>query len=494
MNRLFDRRRVLRAGGAALLLPLAAPQAARAAQIAAVRVWPAADYTRVTLEHDNEIRFSHFMVDNPDRLVVDVEGLDLNATLRDLVSKITPNDPYIRAVRVGQNRPRVVRLVLDLKQRVRPQVFSVEPVAQFRHRLIFDLYPAEPSDPLMQLAQGGDAPPATDPQQPARAAASSPLPEPPAGPAPLARANEPGNGDWITRIDPETGGRVTQTPPAANPADAARGAHAPATPPSAANRPPAPALADPRPSVARLVTIALDPGHGGEDPGATGASGSYEKNVVLEIAQRLRRKLDAEANVRVFMTRDDDYFVPLNVRVQKARRVQADLFVSIHADAFINRDARGSSVFALSESGASSAAAKWIAQKENDADLIGGVNVAARDRQLASVLLDLSTTAQINDSLKLGRAVLEHIGKINKLHKGDVEQASFAVLKAPDIPSILVETAFISNPEEERRLNDDAYQDKLADAIVSGIRRYFAKNPPLAKSRLAAADAAVRRG
>ncbi|WP_051377996.1 N-acetylmuramoyl-L-alanine amidase [Derxia gummosa] len=507
-DRLFHRRRVLRSGAAALLLPLAGTRAARAAQIAAVRVWPAADYTRVTLEHDNEIRFSHFLVENPDRLVVDVEGLDLNTTLRDLVSKITPDDPYIRAVRVGQNRPRVVRLVLDLKQRVRPQVFSVEPVAQFRHRLIFDLYPAEPVDPLMQLAQGGDAAPpadapparggdaqhagrAPDAQPPARAT-SSPLPEPPAGPAPLARAPEtgPGSGDWITRIDPDSG-RVTGAAPPANPADAARG-HGAAVPPASAARPPVPA--DPRPSVSRLVTIALDPGHGGEDPGATGASGSYEKNVVLQIAQRLRRKLDGEANVRVFMTRDDDYFVPLNVRVQKARRVQADLFVSIHADAFINRDARGSSVFALSESGASSAAAKWIAQKENDADLIGGINVSARDRQLASVLLDLSTTAQINDSLKLGRAVLEHIGKINKLHRGEVEQASFAVLKAPDIPSILVETAFISNPDEERRLNDDAYQDKLADAIVSGIKRYFAKNPPLAKSRLAAVDEAVRRG
>ena len=489
---LFARRRMLRAGGAALLLPLAAPQAARAAQIAAVRVWPAADYTRVTLEHDNQITFTHFVVENPDRLVVDVEGLDLNATLRDLVSKITPDDPFIRAVRVGQNRPRVVRLVLDLKQKVRPQVFAVEPIAQFRHRLIFDLYPAESVDPLMQLAQGGDAPSASDAQAPARAAASSPLPEPTPGPAPLARANEPGNGDWITRIDPETGGRVTQTPPAGSIAEAIRPGRN--TPPTAASRQPAPALADPKPSVARLVTVALDPGHGGEDPGATGANGSFEKNVVLKIAQRLRGKLEGEPNMRVFMTRDDDFFVPLNVRVQKARRAQADLFVSVHADAFINRDARGSSVFALSEGGASSAAARWIAAKENDADLIGGINVSARDQQLARVLLDLSTTAQINDSLKLGRAVLEHIGKINKLHKGDVEQASFAVLKAPDIPSILVETAFISNPEEERRLNDDAYQDKLADAIVAGIRRYFAKNPPLAKSRLAAVDTAVKRG
>jgi N-acetylmuramoyl-L-alanine amidase len=240
--------------------------------------------------------------------------------------------------------------------------------------------------------------------------------------------------------------------------------------------------------IMRLVTIVLDPGHGGEDPGAVGRGGSYEKHVTLAVAQRLKRKIDAQPNMRSLLTRDGDYFIPLGQRVQKARRVQADLFVSVHADAFIKTTARGSSVFVLSEHGASSSAARWLAQKENAADLIGGVNLGVKDPYLARTLLDLSQTATINDSLKLGKAVLGELGGINTLHKGQVEQAGFAVLKAPDIPSILVETAFISNPDEEKRLNDEAYQDRLADAILRGIRRYLAKNPPLAKSKLARAD------
>jgi N-acetylmuramoyl-L-alanine amidase len=234
-----------------------------------------------------------------------------------------------------------------------------------------------------------------------------------------------------------------------------------------------------------MVTIALDPGHGGEDPGATGATGVHEKDIVLAVAKRLKAKLEELPNTRVMLTRDADFFVPLGQRVEKARKVQADLFVSIHADAFVEPSARGSSVFVLSEKGASSTAARWLANDQNKADLIGGINLATtHDRQLASVLFDLSTTAQINDSLKLGKAVLTEIGGINRLHKGSVEQAGFAVLKAPDIPSILVETAFISNPEEEAKLKDDAYQNQLADAITKGIKRYFAYNPPLAKSRM----------
>ena len=243
-----------------------------------------------------------------------------------------------------------------------------------------------------------------------------------------------------------------------------------------------------KPIVDRLVTITLDPGHGGEDPGAVGAGGSYEKHVTLAVAKRLKAKIDAEPNMRAVLTRDTDFFVPLTTRVQKARRIQSDLFISIHADAFTRPDANGSSVFALSESGASSSAARYLAQKENAADLVGGVNLDVKDPMLARTLLDLSQTATISDSLKLGKAVLNEIGGINRLHKENVEQAGFAVLKAPDIPSILIETAFISNPEEERRLNDDAYQNKMADAIIGGIRKYFAKNPPLAKSKLARLD------
>ncbi len=460
------RRTTLKAGGT-LLLAVLAPLPARAAQILAVRVWPADDYTRVTLENDSDLKATHFVVKDPERLVVDVEGIDLNAALKGLVAKIQSNDPYIRQVRVGQNRPNVVRLVFDLKEEVKPQVFTLSPVGEYKHRLIFDLYPVMPPDPIAALINKGDwlaeqrpggANPLADPTpQPALPRVpGQALPQPPPGmpPSPLA------NGRDVAHDTP-------REPRQDTPRDFPRAE---------------PAL--PSPQLTRLITIALDPGHGGEDPGAIGRGGSREKDVVLAIARRLKAKIEEMPNMRVMLTRDADYFVPLHVRVQKARKVQADLFMSIHADAFVEATARGSSVFVLSEKGATSTAARWLANKENSADLIGGVNIKTQDRQLASVLLDLSTTAQINDSMKLGRAVLGEIGGINKLHKGSVEQAGFAVLKAPDIPSILIETAFISNPEEEAKLTDDAYQDQMADAVMKGIRKYFSKNPPLAKNRL----------
>ena len=429
---------MLKAGGT-LLLSVMGAAPARAAQIVGVRVWPAEEYTRVTLENDSNLKTSHFVVKDPERMVVDIEGIDLNPALKSLVAKIQSNDPYIRQVRVGQNRPGVVRLVFDLKEEVRPQVFVLPPVGTYQHRLIFDLYPSNPPDPIAALIQ---------------------------------------KGDWLKELPkelpPEFGAPMAESRPQ----------------PQQPKRPTEPQTAktdqaeDPPPKLNRMITIALDPGHGGEDPGAIGASGSREKDVVLAIAKRLKARIEQQPNMRVMLTRDADYFVPLQVRVQKARKVQADLFVSIHADAFVEPTARGSSVFALSEKGASSTAARWLANKENSADLIGGVNLRGQDHQLASVLLDLSTTAQINDSMKLARAVLSEIGGINKLHKGSVEQAGFAVLKAPDIPSILVETAFSSNPEEEARLTDDGYQNQMADALMNGIRKYFSKNPPLARNLL----------
>jgi N-acetylmuramoyl-L-alanine amidase len=429
------RRRLIRAGAAGWLLPVVLPAlvpgAARAASILAVRVWPAKDYTRVTLEYDSILKTTHFVVKDPDRLVVDIEGIELNAALRDLVSKVQADDPYIKLVRAGQNRPHVVRLVLDLKQEVKPDVFMLPPAGEYKQRLVLDLYPTTPADPLLAL---------------------------------MDKPGEP----VIPGFDPHAQGEPVQ-------------------PPAGARAPERPAERNEKaetPKVSRVVTIALDPGHGGEDPGAVGRGGTFEKHVALSIAQRLKAKIDAQPNMRAMLTRDGDYFVPLHVRVQKARRVEADLFVSIHADAFIKPDARGSSVFALSERGATSTAANWLAQKENKADLIGGLNIRSHDRHVARVLLDLSTTAQINDSLKLGKAVLAELGGINRLHKPHVEQAGFAVLKAPDIPSILIETAFISNPDEERRLGDEAYQEQMADAILNGIKRYFAKNPPLSKSKL----------
>ena len=447
------RRTVLKAGGT-LLLSVLSPLPARAAQILAVRVWPAADYTRVTLENDSDLKATHFVVPDPQRLVVDIEGLDLNPTLKSLVAKIQSNDPDIKQVRVGQNRPNVVRLVFDLKEEIKPQVFTLAPIGVYKHRLIFDLYPVTPVDPIAAMIEKGDWL-----RDPAAPIGNSELPAAPPNPQAKQESEMPA----MVVVKPEL----------------------PAPPkPAPEPRTPAP---KPEPSpqrVARLITIALDPGHGGEDPGAIGASGSREKDIVLSIAKRLKFKLEELPNMRVMLTRDGDYFVPLGTRVDKARKVQADLFVSIHADAFVEPSARGSSVFVLSEKGASSSAARWLANKENLADSIGGVNLFGQDKQLASVLLDLSTTAQISDSLKLGKAVLGEIGGIARLHRGAVEQAGFAVLKAPDIPSILIETAFISNPEEEAKLKDNGYQDQIAAAITKGIKSYFARNPPLAKSRL----------
>jgi N-acetylmuramoyl-L-alanine amidase len=424
------RRELLRfAGGASLVLlvtPLANAARNLAPSVLAVRVWPAADYTRVTLESSAAVKFSHFTVKNPERLVVDREGVELNGVLDGLSGKIGADDPYIKLLRAGRFKPGVVRLVMELKTEVAPQVFVLAPVGEYGHRLVLDVYPANPIDPLLALLEKkdlqqiplDDKPVPAEPQQPA-----------------VAEQKRPG-----------------------------------------------------KPVVDRLVTITLDPGHGGEDPGAVGRGGSHEKNVTLAVARRLKAKIDAEPNMRAVLTRDSDFFVPLHMRVQKARRVQSDLFVSIHADAFIKPDARGASVFVLSENGATSSAARWLANKENAADLIGGVNFGTKDPMLARTLLDLSQTATINDSLKLGKAVLGELDRVGDLHKPHVEQAGFAVLKAPDIPSILVETAFISNPEEERRLNDEAYQDRLAEAVMSGIRKYFKLNPPLAKSKLAKLD------
>ncbi|MVW70111.1 N-acetylmuramoyl-L-alanine amidase [Bordetella sp. 15P40C-2] len=445
------RRRLIAAATTLLALPVI-PSLARAATILAVRTWPADEYTRVTLELDRELKAEHFTLDNPHRLVVDLEGLQADAALNQLISKVRPDDPYIRSLRVAQNRPNVVRLVFDLKQPIAPQVFTLKPVADYQYRLVLDLYPKIAQDPLMAMLNKQSTNPDVD--------------------DPLARILED-----ISRNSPAT----TTASPAPAPAPQAPGQQPPAR---IALPQPAPAPATPMPSTPsrrkRMVTIALDPGHGGEDPGAIGKSGLREKDVVLRIARQLKTLIDNQPNMRAYLTRDDDFFVPLHVRVQKARRVRADLFISIHADAWVKPTANGSSVFALSERGASSTQARWLADKENAADLIGGVNLGSHDKHVAKVLLDLSTTAQINDSLRLGSAFLDEIKKINRLHKPRVEQAGFAVLKAPDIPSILVETAFISNPREEELLRSPSHQQKLAQAMLAGIQQYFVANPPLA--------------
>lgn len=394
--------------------------------VSSVRVWPAAEYTRLTLESALPIQYSVSLVKDPNRVVVDLEQVVLTPELEGLPNKIDAADPYIRAVRIGRYKPTVLRLVLDLKIEVVPQAFVLKPVGNYGHRLVLDIYPAIPLDPLMaflnensiEMLQGGP------------------------------------NADTKTAMTDGKPSRNTET------------------------------SGKKKPETMRLITVAIDPGHGGEDPGATSRSGTHEKNITLAIARKLKAKIDKEPNMRAALTRDGDYFISLPMRLVKARQLNADLFVSVHADAFIKPHARGSSVFALSERGATSAAARWLAKKENAADLIGGVNLDIKDPYLKQTLLDLSQTATINDSLKLAREVLSEIGDINHLHKADVEQAGFAVLKSPDIPSILVETAFISNPDEEKKLKNAAYQDKLAEAILAGIKRYFANNPPLSRSRI----------
>ncbi|MET0540953.1 MAG: N-acetylmuramoyl-L-alanine amidase, partial [Variovorax sp.] len=474
---------------------------ARGATIMAVRVWPAADYTRVTIESDGRLQSNQLVVGSPPRLAVDIEGIELNPALRELVGKIKPGDPYINGLRVGQNAPNVVRIVFDLKQAVIPQVFSLAPIAAYRHRLVLDLYPQQALDPMEALIAERlrEAPQSTakgNVEGTVAGIAPRELPKP--GEAPNATRAAPAAADPLGDLMAQQSIRPGPTAPSTTvpgrspaPALIAPAPLPPVVGTAPVRQPPAAAPAAPSVATAsrtdRLIIVALDPGHGGEDPGAIGPAGTREKDIVLQVAHKLRDRINATSvngsPMRAFLTRDADFFVPLGVRVQKARRVQADLFVSIHADAFTTPAARGASVFALSQGGASSSAARWLANKENEADKVGGINVGSHEAQVQRALLDMSTTAQINDSLKLGTAMLGEIRNVGRLHKGAVEQAGFAVLKAPDIPSVLVETAFISNPEEEANLRSVVYQDNLADALMRGIQRYFAQNPPMARSR-----------
>jgi len=390
--------------------------------VSSTRIWPASEYTRLTLESDTPINYSLILLKNPDRVVLDLEDVTLTSEIKKLPGKISSDNLYIRALRIGRFKPEILRLVLDLKSEVKPQAFVLKPVGDYGHRLVLDIYPVSPPDPLMALLNEG--------------AVKS------------AQANA------YEHIKSDRTSRTT----------------------AAGNK-----KSD---STVRLITVAIDPGHGGEDPGAMSKRGTHEKNITLAIARKLKAKIDAEPNMRAALTRDGDYFLSLPMRLEKARKLNADLFVSIHADAFVKPHARGSSVFTLSESGATSAAARWLAKKENDADLIGGVNLDTKDPYLNETLLDLSLSQTREDSHTLAREVLSEIGEINHLHKNNVEQAGFAVLKSPDIPSILVETAFISNPDEEKKLRNKAYQDKMAKAMLDGIKRYFSKNPPLSRSKM----------
>ncbi|PKB88243.1 N-acetylmuramoyl-L-alanine amidase [Ewingella americana] len=404
-NHNFGRRRLLQSVAASWMLSISRVGFAASSQVVAVRVWPASSYTRLTLESSTPLKYKHFTLTNPHRLVIDIEGVHLNSVLNGVGKQIQQNDPFIKQARVGQFDKTTVRLVMELKKQINPHVFTLKPVAGIHNRLVVDLYP----------------------QEGAVSAEDDPL---------LALLEDYNKGDVARTLPPET-------------------------------------AKDGKAGRERPLIIMLDPGHGGEDPGAIGKYKTREKDIVLLIARKLQKLIQREPNMKVYMTRNEDVFIPLKVRVAKARKLRADLFVSIHADAFTNRAARGSSVFALSTKGATSAAARFLAQTQNESDQIGGVGKSG-DRYLDHTMFDLVQTATISDSLKFGKEVLTRMGKINHLHKNKVDQAGFAVLKAPDIPSILVETAFISNVEEERKLKTSHFQQKVAESILAGIKAYFA--------------------
>lgn len=392
--------------------------------IESARVWPAREYTRVTLESLKPISNDQMILKNPDRLVIDLHDIELNDDLKNLSTKILSSDPNIKQIRVAKFNSQVSRVVIELRAESKINIFSLKPAGSYKHRLVIDVYPRV--DELMALVQDKEK-------------------------------------KDITATKKE----ITLSPPSETKKEKA----IQEAPSSQSNKIPT-----------KKVVIAIDAGHGGEDSGARGASGSLEKNITLSIARKLKKEIDNDEQLRAVLTRDDDYFVPLHGRVIKARKLKADIFVSIHADAFTNPDAKGSSVFALSESGATSASARYLANKENESDLIGGVSLDDKDPMLAKTLLDLSQSATINDSVKLGNFVLDQLRDINDLHKSNVEQAGFAVLKSPDIPSILVETAFISNPKEEQILNSDEHQEILAKNILIGIKKYLSSNPNIAKN------------
>lgn len=393
-----------------MLLSLAALRPAQASErsILAIRSWPSADYSRLTLEHDgDQLPHRVFRLADPDRLVIDLKGVAFGPLLSAIGGSLQPSDPYVAGLRAGQFDANTVRIVLDLKNAGDHALLELPPIGPYSSRLVIDVFPPPDRDPLLALLQQLEA------------EASRPVPAP---------------------------------------------SPSPDTPPKAARR-------------RRVITLALDAGHGGEDPGAVGRGGTHEKDVVLSIAQRVSAQFAQDPGFRTVLTRSGDYFVPLAKRVAKARASQADLFVSIHADAWISPTARGASVYTLSEKGASSTAARWMANKENASDAIGGISLQRVPSELGQTLLDLSIDSQIRQSKQLASAVLQRLGGVGRLHKPQVEQAGFAVLKSPDIPSILVETAFISNPEEEQRLREPGYQDAIARAIAEGIRAFLQSTP-----------------
>jgi N-acetylmuramoyl-L-alanine amidase len=440
-------------------------QSALAANVTvkSVHVGLTPDYTRITLESNQPLQYELSMLDNPHRVILDLSNIKLSPVLASLPQKVDAIDPFVQKVRIGQFKPDVIRLVFDLKANVVPRTFMVAPKDNYAYRLILDIYHPDKAakiDVDAKIAANIDNTGfATDTLDELVATL-------------IQEGKQPRNGTaQKTGITPLN--RLPPKPQVNQPKQ-------PASSQVAKNRK-SPAM------VPRMIIVAIDPGHGGKDPGAVGSQGTHEKDVTLAIARKLKERIDKEPNMRAVLTRDGDYYISLPQRRINARRANADLFVSIHADANPKSHAHGSSVFTLSEHGATSTTASWLADKENsvDNDLMGGIDITSKSKDIKELLLDLSLNATINDSVKLAEHVLKQLGDINHLHKKSVEQAGFAVLKSPDIPSILVETAFLSNQKEEEKLRNNNYQSKMADAVFLGIRSYFANNPALTRAEMA---------
>ncbi|MDU0809854.1 MAG: N-acetylmuramoyl-L-alanine amidase [Burkholderia sp.] len=445
-----------------------------------VRTWPACDYTRVTIESDQSLKNKYQLVQENNRLIVDLIGININKPLRNLPFKIKPNDPNIRSVRVFHNQSNLVKIVFNLKDSVKAQVFALQPIGSYRYRLVFDFYSVIVPDPIANLI--------IQTENKEKKLSETMFTQRMKSPVITMNNSEMSSDDSVESF---FNYYAKSTPKVDNIRQKSQINKLSIISSNESKHIDDSGKSDKKFTVSksnnsdtvRLLTVAIDPGHGGEDTGAIGIRGTYEKYVVLDIAKKLRKKINSSPNMRAMMTRDADFFVPLNVRVQKAKHVGADIFISIHADAFTTSSAHGSSVFVLSDHGSSSASASWIANKENASDQIGGINIRTTDEMVNRTILDMLSNAQIRDSLRYGCYVLEEVSKISELHRGSVEQARFVVLKAPDIPSILIETAFISNLKEEAKLNDENYRCQMASAIFRGIKRYFSRNPPLSRKR-----------
>ena len=414
-------------------LLLAAP-----VEVQRIRLWAAPDHTRVVFDTSGPVEYELSTLHNPERLVIDVPL----ASASSAVSRQQKGGGLVKGMRATQSSKDVVRIVLDLQQPAKPRSFTLKPGGQYGHRLVIDLYDASPA----RQAKAGAGVPAKSTAKSAPGVATRPGPAIAAKPGPD-RVIKPG----------------ASAPAKTAPGDESRAKKS---------------LMHEKLPPARDLVIAIDAGHGGDDTGAIGRSGTYEKDVVLSIARRLSALVEKTPGMRPVMIRQGDYYIGLRQRINKAREQKADLFISIHADSFRDQRVQGSSVFVLSNRGATSEMARWLAEKENASDLAGGVSLDDKDHLLAEVLLDLSQNATIEASVTVAGNMLGELQRLGKTHKSTVQQAGFVVLKSPDIPSVLVETAFISNPTEERKLRDNRHQEALATAMLRGINRYFANHPP----------------